>query len=82
VSFMRDMWCEYPRHPFGHLERMLGLQLRNRAGPEWMLAQGKEKMPRDPTLREKFDTTRFADNKAEVIDLIYRLSHVYLINYQ
>jgi predicted helicase len=29
--------------------------------------------PKDPTIREKFDTYRFADHKEKVIDLLQRV---------
>ena len=35
-----------------------------------MLDSYKEKKPKDPTIREKFDTYRFADYKEKVIDLL------------
>ncbi|MEK1929257.1 MAG: type ISP restriction/modification enzyme [Pararhizobium sp.] len=31
-------------------------RLSNRSGPEWILDQHKEKTPKDPTIREKFNT--------------------------
>ena len=41
-----------------------------------MLDQYKEKKPKDPTIREKFDTYRFADHKENVIDLLMRVTTV------
>ena len=41
-----------------------------------MLDQYKERKPRDPTIREKFDTYRFADYKEKVIDLLMRVTTV------
>ena len=41
-----------------------------------MLDQYKEKKPKDPTIREKFDTYRFADHKEKVIDLLARVTTV------
>ncbi len=41
-----------------------------------MLDQHKEKTPRDPTVREKFNTYRFADHKERVIDLLGRVTRV------
>ncbi len=41
-----------------------------------MLDQYKEKKPKDPTIREKFDTYRFADYKEKVIDLLMRVTSV------
>ncbi|MGO7120121.1 type ISP restriction/modification enzyme [Rhizobium johnstonii] len=51
-------------------------RLGNRSGLEWILDQYKEKTPKDPTIREKFSTYRFADYKEEVIDLIARVTRV------
>jgi predicted helicase len=43
---------------------------------EWILDQYKEKKPKDPTIREKFNTYRFAEYKEEVIDLLMRVTTV------
>ena len=51
-------------------------KLGNRSGVEWVLDQYKEKTPKDPTIREKFNTYRFADYKEKVIDLIGRVTRV------
>ena len=51
-------------------------KLGNRSGLEWILDQYKEKTPRDPTIREKFNTYRFADYKEHVIDLLTRVTRV------
>ena len=51
-------------------------QLGNRSALEWVLDQYKEKKPKDPTIREKFDTYRFADYKEHVIDLLARVTTV------
>jgi predicted helicase len=51
-------------------------RLGNRSGLEWILDQYKEKTPKDPTIREKFNTYRFADYKEKVIDLIRRVTRV------
>ena len=51
-------------------------RLGNRSGVEWILDQYKEKTPKDPTIREKFNTYRFADYKEKVIDLIARVTRV------
>lgn len=50
--------------------------LGNRSGLDWILDQYKEKTPKDPTIREKFNTYRFADYKEKVIDLIARVTRV------
>lgn len=51
-------------------------RLGNRSGVEWVLDQYKEKTPKDPTIREKFNTYRFADYKEKVVDLIGRVTRV------
>lgn len=48
----------------------------NRCALEWVLDQYKETKPKDPTIREKFDTYRFADYKEHVIDLLGRVCAV------
>lgn len=51
-------------------------RLGNRSALEWVLDQHKEKTLRDPTIREKFNTYRFADYKEKVIDLLRRVTRV------
>jgi predicted helicase len=51
-------------------------RLGNRSALDWVLDQHKEKTPRDPTIREKFNTYRFADYKDKVIDLLARVTTV------
>ena len=51
-------------------------RLGNRSALEWVLDQYKEKKPRDPTIRERFNTYRFADHKEHVIDLLMRVCTV------
>ncbi len=51
-------------------------QLGNRSALEWILDQYKEKKAKDPTIREKFDTYRFADYKEKAIDLLQRVTTV------
>ncbi|WP_245267370.1 type ISP restriction/modification enzyme [Methylosinus sp. LW3] len=51
-------------------------RLGNRSGLEWILDQYKEKTPKDPTIREKFNTYRFADYKEKVVDLLQRVTRV------
>jgi predicted helicase len=53
-------------------------RLGNRSGVEWILDQYREKTPKDPTIREKFNTYRFADYKENIIDLIMRVTRVSL----
>ena len=50
--------------------------LGNRSALEWVLDQYKERTPRDPTIRERFNTYRFADHKERVIDLLWRVCTV------
>ena len=51
-------------------------KLGNRSALEWILDQYKEKTPKDPTIRAKFNTYRFADYKEHVIDLLLRVTRV------
>jgi predicted helicase len=51
-------------------------RLGNRSALDWVLDQHKERKPKDPTIREKFDTYRFADHKERVIDLLLRVATV------
>jgi len=50
--------------------------LGNRSALEWILDQYKEMKPKDPTIREYFDTYRFVDYKEKVIDLLMRVTSV------
>jgi predicted helicase len=51
-------------------------RLGNRSALKWVLDQYKESKPKDPTIREKFDTYRFKDYKEKVIDLLGRVTRV------
>ena len=51
-------------------------ELGSRSAVEWVLDQYKERRPRDPTIRERFNTYRFADHKERVIDLLARVCTV------
>ncbi len=51
-------------------------KLGNRSALDWILDQHKEKTPKDRTIRERFNTYRFADRKAKVIDLLMRVTRV------
>jgi len=51
-------------------------KLGNRSALEWILDQYKEKTPKNPTIRAKFNTYRFADHKEKVIDLLTRVTRV------
>ena len=51
-------------------------ELGSRSALEWVLDQYKERRPRDPTIRERFNTYRFADHKERVIDLLARVCAV------
>jgi predicted helicase len=51
-------------------------KLGNRSALEWVLDQYKESKPKDPTIREKFDTYRFAEYKEQVADLLARVTTV------
>ena len=43
---------------------------------EWVLERHKERTPKDPTIREKFNSYRFADYKEPVIELLLRVTTV------
>nr|MCU0392920.1 hypothetical protein [Thermoflexibacter sp.] len=51
-------------------------KLGNRSALEWVLDQYKESKPSDSTIAEKFNTYRFADYKAQVIDLLQKVCTV------
>ncbi len=51
-------------------------RLGNRCGIDWVLDQHKEKTPKDPTIRERFNTYRFADHREKVVDLLARVARV------
>ena len=51
-------------------------RLGSRSALEWVLDQYKEKKIKDPTIRERFNTYRFADHKEHVIDLLGRVCAV------
>ena len=51
-------------------------KLGNRSVMEWILDQYKEKKPRDPNIREKFNTCRFVEYKEKVIDLLARVTTI------
>ena len=51
-------------------------QLGSRTAIEWVLDQYKERKPRDATIRERFNTYRFAEHKERVIELLARLCTV------
>jgi hypothetical protein len=59
----------------GRAARGLGLPPRQPLG-EWILDQHKEKTPKDPTIREKFNNYRFADHKEKIVDLLMRVTRV------
>ena len=51
-------------------------RLGSRSALEWVLDQYKEKKPRDPTIRERFNNYKFADHKERVIELLQRVCTV------
>jgi predicted helicase len=51
-------------------------KLGNRSAVEWILDQYKEKKIKDPTVREKFNTYKFADYKEDVIELLKKVCKV------
>ena len=50
--------------------------LGSRSALKWVLDQYREETPEDPTIRERFNTYRFADHKERVIDLLKRVCTV------
>jgi len=48
-------------------------KLGNRSAIDWVLDQHKEKKLKDPVIREKFNSYRFADHKDQVIELLKRV---------
>ena len=57
-------------------------ELGSRSALEWVLDQYKERNPRDPTIRKRFNTYRFADHKERVIDLLQRVCTVSVKTYR
>ncbi len=51
-------------------------RLGNRSAIDWVLDQHKEKKIKDPTVRAKFNTYRFADYKEDMIKLLARVVRV------
>lgn len=51
-------------------------RLGSRCALEWVLDQYKEKSPKDPTVREKFNSYRFADYKEGVVKLLRQITTV------
>ena len=51
-------------------------RLGSRSALEWVLDQYKEKKPKGPTIRDKFNNYRFSDHKEGVIDLLRRVCTV------
>ena len=51
-------------------------RLGSRSALEWVLDQYRERKPRDPTIRERFNTYRFADHKEHVVGLLGRVCAV------
>ena len=51
-------------------------RLGNRSAIDWVLDQHREKTPKDPMIRAKFNTYRFADHKDRVADLLARVVRV------
>lgn len=48
----------------------------NRSALGWVLDQHRERTPRDPTIRARFDAYRFADHKERVAGLLARVTRV------
>ena len=43
---------------------------------DWVLERYKERTPKDPTIRARFNTYRFTDYKEHVVDLLRRVCTV------
>jgi len=54
-------------------ENAWAYRLANRSVIDWVLDAYKEKTPKDATIKEEFDTYRFADYKNEVITLLSKV---------
>ncbi len=57
---------------------VLDYRLGNRSALEWVFDQNREKTPRDPTVRKRFNTYQFDDHEERVIGLICRVTTVSL----
>lgn len=51
-------------------------RLGNRTALDRVIDQHKEKTPKDPTIRARFNTYRFADHKERVAHLLARVTQV------
>lgn len=51
-------------------------RLGHRCALEWVLGRYEEGTPKDPTIRERFNTSRFAEHRERVIDLSCRVTTV------
>jgi predicted helicase len=54
-------------------EKAWDYKLSHRSAIEWVLEQYKERTPKDPSIRERFNTYRLADYKEKAIDLLSRV---------
>jgi predicted helicase len=70
-----DIQLDNETHLTGVPVEAWAYRLGNRSALEWIL-EYKEKTPKDPTIREKFNTYRFANHKEAVIDLLRRVTRV------
>ena len=70
------MACPRAARSYSWFRGIEAVRLGNRSALEWVLDQYKEKTPKDPTIREKFNTYRFADHKEKVVDLLMRVTRV------
>jgi predicted helicase len=48
----------------------------NRSALDWLRDRYRQGKSKDPTIRAKFNTHRFADHKEAVIDLLKRVTRV------
>ena len=59
-------------------EEVFEYKLGNRSAIEWVIDGYKEKKPKDPTIKEKFDNYKFENHKTEVLTLLKKVTTVSL----
>ena len=62
--------------PAGVPDEAWEYRLGSRSALEWVLDQYKERKPKDPTIRDRFNNYRFADHKERVVELLGRVCAV------
>jgi hypothetical protein len=76
IASLEAQRARYSKDRISERGRESLIAVGNRSALEWILDRYKEKKPKDPTIREKFNTYRFADYKEKVIDLLMRVTTV------